>query len=166
MGVGYKSLSKKYEIKVSTIRNWCRQYQSFGIDGIRKTMQKTDFSGDFKLSVLRYRQQHELSYRETAQHFQIKNSATIANWNRVYREKGIAALSKPLGRPKKDGVSDMSKKPEKPEKPRQLSKNEWQELQELRVRNDYLEAEVLYLKKLDALIRRKNPSQTKKKPDL
>ena len=53
----------------------------------------------------------------------------------------------------------MSKKTDKE---RNLTKSESEELIKLRNRNEYLEAENLYLKKLDALIREKK-SQTKKK---
>ncbi|MGF3065787.1 hypothetical protein [Facklamia sp. P12950] len=134
-GLGYRSLSKKYKLNISTIKNWCRDYQSFGIESIRRSMRKTEYSDKLKLSVLRFRQEHGLFYRETAKHFQIKNLATIANWNRIYCEEGIAGLSRALGRPKKDGENDMSKRPQKP---RQLTKSEWEELQELRERNEYL----------------------------
>ena len=47
-------------------------------------------------------------------------------------------------------------------KPKKLTKYEREELIELRQRNQYLEAENLYLKKLDALLQEKK-LQTKKR---
>ena len=52
--------------------------------------------------------------------------------------------------------------PKDTNKPKKLDKSEREELIELRERNQYLEAENLYLKKLDALIQQKK-SQTKRK---
>ena len=158
-GYGRKYLSKKYNIPEGTIHRWIEQYQSFGSSGIEKSMGKTKYSGEFKLSVLKYRQINQLSYRETSEHFNIKNYTTIANWKRKYYEEGIEGLHGFVGKTKKAGDTDMSKKTDKE---RNLTKSESEELIKLRNRNEYLEAENLYLKKLDALIREKK-SQTKKK---
>lgn len=158
-GYGSKYLSKKYNIKLRTIKNWINQYQMFGEDGLKKSMSKTNYSGEFKLSVLKYRQNHELSYRQTAEHFGIKNPSTIANWKRTYEEKGFDALYVSAGRPRKNGDSSM---PKNTKRPKTLNKSEREELIELRERNQYLEAENLYLKKLDAFLQEKK-SQTKRK---
>ena len=56
----------------------------------------------------------------------------------------------------------MPKNTDKSNKIKKLNKSEREELIELRQRNEYLEAELLYLKKLDALIQQKK-SQTKKR---
>ena len=159
VGYGYKYLSKKYSINRDTIENWLQQYKMYGPEGLKKSMFKSDYSGEFKLSVLKYRQNHELTYRETAEHFGIKNPSTIANWNRIYKEEGFESLCAAVGRSKEKGDSDMPKDTNKPKK---LDKSEREELIELRERNQYLEAELLYLKKLDALLQEKR-SQTKRK---
>lgn len=158
-GYGRKYLSKKYGIKDSTIKNWINQYKMYGEDGLRKSMSKAKYSGEFKLSVLKYRQNYELSYKETAEHFGIKNPSLIALWKKKYEDEGFGGLCGSVGRPKKNGDSNMPKETNKPQK---LSKSEKEELIELRERNQYLEAELLYLKKLDALLQKKK-SQTKKR---
>ncbi len=158
-GYGRKYLSDKYGLKESTIKNWIHLYEMYGEEALNKSMSKTNYTGEFKLSVLQYRQNHKLSYNETAEHFSIKNPSTIANWNRKYEEGGFESLCGMVGNPKKKGDSDMPKDTNNPKK---LNKSEREELIELRERNQYLEAENLYLKKLDALLQ-KERSQTKRR---
>lgn len=160
-GYGNGYLSKKYHIPCATIKNWITQYKSFGEDGLRKSMSKTKYSGEFKFSVLQYRQIHGLSYRETAEHFEIKNGSTIANWQRAYDNQGINGLFSKAGRPKKTGESSMKNKDVQEFK--EISESEKEELIRLREKNMYLEAENLYLKKLQALIHEEE-LKTKRKP--
>ena len=159
-GYGQNYLAKKYGIHVSTIRGWIEKYTSLGESGLRKSMSKTKYSGEFKLSVLQYRQNHELSFRQTAEHFGIKNLTTIASWSQIYEQHGSQALCGSVGRSQKTGDSQM---PNKENQPKKLSKSEREELIALRERNEYLEAENLYLKKLDALLQEKK-APTRRRP--
>lgn len=161
-GYGRGFLSKKYGVKDSTIKSWIGQYKMYGEDGLRKSMSKTKYTGEFKLSVIKYRQYHQLTYAETAEHFKINNPSIVANWKRKYEEDGFKGLNTPLGRPKKKEGTTMPKNTDKPENSKKLNKSEREELIELRQRTEYLEAELLYLKKLDALIQQKK-LQTKKR---
>jgi len=56
-------LSNKYAVKDSNIKNWIRKYKMYGENGLRKSISKTKYTGEFKLSVLKYKQDYELSYR-------------------------------------------------------------------------------------------------------
>lgn len=161
-GYGYRYLANKYEIPWNTIKNWVREYKMYGEDGLKKIMSKTQYTGEFKLSVLKYRQINKLSYRETAEHFLIKNISIIANWQKNYDEKGFEGLNKAVGRPKKTGEINMTEDKKPNSKIDKLTKSEREELIELREKTKYLEAENLYLKKLDALIREKNLKIKKK----
>lgn len=131
----------------------------YGEEGLRNSLSKTNYPAEFKLSVLKYRQNHELSYRETAEYFEIKNPSIIANWKKHYDEKGFDALCKTVGSPKNIADTHMTNYSHKS---KQLNKSEREELIELRERNQYLEAENLYLKKLETLLWEKR-FQTKKK---
>ena len=91
-GYGKDYLSKKYNIPRSTIQNWFHSYKILGEEGLKKSKTYTSYSGEFKLSVLEYRQKNGLSLLETAKHFKIKQSSTIANWQRQYKEKGFEGL--------------------------------------------------------------------------
>ena len=86
----------------------------------------------------------------------------IANWKRKYEQEGFEGLEGTVGRPRKSEDTTMPKNTDKSNKIKKLNKSEREELIELRQRNEYLEAELLYLKKLDALIQQKK-SQTKKR---
>ncbi|GGH52682.1 hypothetical protein GCM10007358_11270 [Phocicoccus schoeneichii] len=51
-------------------------YNLYGEVRLKKSLSKTRYSGEFKLSVLKYRINNETSYSETAQVFGIKNPST------------------------------------------------------------------------------------------
>lgn len=66
---GYNFLSKKYNVDTTQVRAWITQYYQFGYEGLSKSMTYTHYSGEFKRAVLQYRQENQLSYRETAEYF-------------------------------------------------------------------------------------------------
>ena len=155
-GCGY--LSKKYNINKGTIERWIQSYKVLGEEGLKKSIKDNSYSGEFKLSVLEYRQINGLSYQETAEHFKIKHPSTIACWQRQYKEKGFEGLCGKRGRPRKAGDSDMTK-----EKKNELTPSEKEELIKLRQENLYLRARLEYEKKLEALVQ-KRLQKTKKRP--
>ena len=96
--------------------------------------------------------ENHLGYRETARKYKLGNSVCqgknlAIKWERIYLEEGAEGLMeerrgrKSAGRPRK--------KPLLPEAGSDLL----DEVQRLRERNEYLEMELEYLKKLDALVR-------------
>lgn len=157
-GYGREYLSKKYGINEALIRSWIDSYKVLGEEGLKKSITHNSYSGEFKLSVLEYRQINGLSYRETAEHFKIKHASTIVNWQRQYKEKGFEGLCGKIGRPKKLGDSDMTK-----QKKNELTPSEKEELIKLRQENLYLKARLEYEKKLEALVQ-KRLQKTKKRP--
>ena len=54
-GFGYRYFANKYNIPSHTIRSWREQYKIYGEESIEKSMSKTKYTSDFKLSVLKYR---------------------------------------------------------------------------------------------------------------
>jgi len=77
----------------------------------------------------------------------------LAHWCRAYSEKGMAGLeSMRKGRP-----------PTMPKKKRKITEGEGGELAALRARNEYLETENAYLKKIDALVTGREPGRPKAK---
>ena len=111
-------------------------------------MSITRYSGEFKLSVLKYRKDNETSYAETAQVFGIKTPSTIVSLQRKYVEAGFSGLCGTLRRPRKHKGTT---RPKNNDEPKELSKSEREELTELRERNEYLEAKRLYQKKVGCL---------------
>ena len=84
-GYAREYLSKKYGISEHTIQNRIQSYRILGEEGFKKSITDNSYSGEFKLSVLEYRQINGLSYQETAEHFKIKQPSTIASWHRQYK---------------------------------------------------------------------------------
>lgn len=142
---GYKALAKQYQINPSLITRWVNNYNEFGPDSLLKHMTKTTYTREFKQSVLDYRQENLLSYKDTAHHFGIRNPSMIANWHRRLRDGGHAALEeKRRGRVK--NMSHQSKKTSQP-----LNETEREELERLREELKMSELENIILKKLKAL---------------
>lgn len=77
--LSYRALTKKYNItNKSTTERGVNQYLDFVSEGLDKKLQNKEYTRDFKLSVLRFRQENKLSYRETANQYKISNSAILA----------------------------------------------------------------------------------------
>ena len=145
---GSTILQRMYGIHHSIIERWIAQYERNG----EFTKPTRRFSGEFKLKVLNYQQEHHLSDPETALFFGITNPGTICAWRKKYITGGTQALFQKQGR-----CSNMPKKSLIPNKPRE----EWTKDEELA----YLRMENEYLKKLTALVqeRKQREKDSKKK---
>ncbi|SUM53553.1 transposase [Staphylococcus epidermidis] len=156
--LGCTRLTKKYNISnESVVRRWVHQYLEFGREGLAKKLQNKSYTRVFKVSVLKFRQENKLSYRETANHFKISNPAMIANWQRRFDEEGVLGLDN-----KREGrFSKMKKKQSKlkyDDSP--LNDTEREELE--RLRNEMLKAGIAYQKKLQALTQNYETKHPKK----
>ena len=146
---GTGTIANKYNVARTCVQQWVAQYKLGG-----KFIEPTrHFSGEFKLKVLNYQQEHHLSDLQTALIFGIANQGTICAWRKKYITGGTEALFQKQGR-----RSKMPKKSLIPNKPRE----EWTKDEELA----YLRMENEYLKKLTALIQedkqREKDSKNKK----
>ena len=119
----------------------------------RKGVKHHKYSPEFKLSVIMDMRENKLSYRETTRkhlpHLKPDHIDVVQRWERIYLEEGFEGLAKERrGRASKmPGV-----KKGRPKKQVKIEKGSPNELEQLRERVDYLEAENEYLKKLNALI--------------
>ena len=146
---GTETVAQKYKVARTILKQWIAQYELTG----SFTKPTRHFSGEFKLKVLNYQQEHHLSDLQTALIFGITNQGTICAWRKKYITGGTEALFQKQGR-----HSKMPKKSLIPNKPRE----EWTKDEELA----YLRMENEYLKKLTALIQedkqREKDSKNKK----
>ncbi len=134
--------AKKLNVNPEFVLKWVKQYQSGGIRAIKPKTSKAKYSSEFKLNVLTTMLKEDLSQSEVALKFNISSPALISHWHKAYRQQGMSGLiSKPKGR------TAMSK-PFITDKP-----DDEKTLAELKRENEYLRAEVAYLKKLDALLK-------------
>ena len=96
--------------------------------------------------------ENHLSYRETARKYNIglnesQGKDRLRGWERIYLEEGAAGLMTERRGRKSTG------KPRKKPLNKEIENDLIAENQRLKERNQYLEAELEYLKKLDALVR-------------
>ena len=145
---GLRKVADKYNIPKGTIENWIDKYNSGGFDNLSKKQNQDKFTSEFKLSVIQYRQINNISFRQTAEHFNISNGSIICNWERAYRQHGLSGLEDNRGRPKKD----MTKANKKSKLNTPINESEREELIRLREENRLLKMKIIYEKKLQALL--------------
>ena len=115
----------------------------------------TKNSAEFKIAVIMDMRENRLSYRETERKYSIFKMS-VKRWERIYLEEGAAGLMterrgrKSTGRPRKKPLD------------KEIENDLIAENQRLKERNQYLEAELEYLKKLDALVRAEEQKNGKK----
>ena len=145
---GTETVAKKYKVARTCVRQWIAQYK------LTETFTKPTrhFSGEFKLKVLNYQQEHNLSNLQVALIFGITNIGTISAWRKKYITGGTEALFQKQGR-----RSKMPKKSLIPNKPRE----EWTKDEELA----YLRMENEYLKKYLALVQEDEKKKQQQKKD-
>lgn len=135
----------------SLIKRWIDFYKKYGIDGLRH--EGKTYTGEFKLSVIKYLLNNNCSIDGTALKFCIKAHGTINNWLKIYKEYGEEGLlNNRKVRPsimKKDIKVDITKKPKT--------------IDEAMAIIEYQQMEIDYLKKLDALVQKRKQQQEKKK---
>ena len=91
---GAGTIATKYKVAITCMQQWVAQYK---LDG-KFTEPTRYFSGEFKLKVLNYQQEHCLSDSQTSLIFGITNIGTICAWRKKYITGGKEALFQKQGR--------------------------------------------------------------------
>lgn len=133
--LGYAALAKKYGIPhKKQIWTWVWKYKNNGNNGL-EPQENQEYTGEFKLNVLNYMKTTGASYSQTAIHFGISETGTIANWNATLLKDGVEAFYKSKGRPQNPMTkSKVSKQPKTLTREQQLE----EEIKLLRIENEYL----------------------------
>ena len=148
---GATSLAREYGVSNdSTVLGWVHQFERWGIAGLKKRVPGQEYSSQFKVDVLNWRKQNRASLPVTAVHFNLSSPSTIWQWERRFKESGIAGLERKRGNPKH--MAKHKKNTPKPAKPQDSA----EELKQLKQENQMLKLENAFLKKLDALARKKS----------
>lgn len=124
----------------------------------------TKYSPEFKIAVIIDMREHGLGYGETVRkYWGVKSSAEsdrhrsqVRLWERIYLEEGAAGLM--AERRGRKGKGRARKQPLSTE----IENDLIAENQRLKERNEYLEMEIEYLKKLDALVQAREQQNAKK----
>jgi transposase len=153
---GLRAVSQRHGIPSHfTVRKWVLAYQLHGSAGLSKKL--SQYSAEFKLSVLRHMWDNQLSMVQAAARFDIRDHGMVGRWERAYRDGGVEALvSRPTGRPKPMAASDTTK-------PGMVPEDDKRSREELLAEVNQLRMELAYLKKLDALVRARPKQAPKKK---
>ena len=150
---GYVNTAKKFGISGSTVERLVAQFKTTGIEGL--IHKNGTYSGNFKLHVLEYQKQNNLSDIETAVYFKIPNWGTICTWRKKYLTGGFELLCQDRRGNPKNMATKKTKKNTEPKT----------ELEKLREENQWLRMENAILKKLNALIQEEEESEQETKPE-
>jgi transposase len=154
-GATVGEVAARHGVDYSMLRRWVASYREHGSAGLRRKYSRYDMQ--FKMTVLQRMWRDGLSLREVTALFDIRSPGIVAQWERLYHEGGVDALSPaPRGRPRKMTAS-------RPDKPIDEAAPDTRTREELLKENEFLRAEVAYLKKLDALLKAKKRAAQKKK---
>ena len=161
-GYSYEMIGKQFKVRDSTIQIIWYCYKEHGVEGIIHPPKNRIYSAELKLEIINKVFQGE-SKTSLAAKYNLAGPGTIGLWMKKYEELGYNGLeSKPKGRPK-----SMPRKPKEETKTIKdntpLTNEEREELIRLRKEKEFLEMENAYLKKLDALVKKRLKQQEKKK---
>lgn len=149
--LGFSEIHEEFGVPNRMLLNWYQRFKYHGIEAFSK--KHSHYDADFKLRVLNHQQTHQLSAHETVAFFNIRGgSGVVSRWRRQYDLGGIRALE-----PKPKGRQSTMKQPNK--KDRTAGTPEQKRIKELEEKLLYLEAENAYLKKLDALLQKKEQAK-------
>lgn len=143
--LGLKQVARRHRVNVASLRLWAAAYRVHGAVGVRTKLRKF-YSAQFKLSVLQRMRSEELSYRQAAALFNIRNRDMIGSWQRAYEMGGLAALYPP-SRTRRAAMAKQADTKADADEAEDEARTRQELLDELR----QLRTENAYLKKLEAL---------------
>lgn len=141
-GVSLREVARRLGTDHKNVRRWVAFYEQYGAKGI-VSKKEAIYSGDFKLTVVRYMRENHLSLFEAAVKFGISNESVVLAWNRLYESEGAPALYRD-----NRGKMKKSRKYKQSTGAKSVKSDKDSLLEEL----EYLRAENAYLKKLRALV--------------
>lgn len=151
---GAKLLARRWSVPEEKIRLWVSHYRLHGVAGLQP--KRGTYTAYFKLQVLSHQVREQLSSRQVAAIYDIRNPNQVVVWRRVFDDGGVAALE--------DRRQAHPMKADKPN-PEPPNTDSASSNRALREEVERLRAEVAYLKKLEALVRvNRQAAQKERKP--
>ena len=150
---GYGLVARECGIEKTMLRRWVLWYQKHGVAGLEG--KSGSYGAGFKLSVLQHMWDNALSYTQVAAVFNVRNTRSVADWERRYRDGGVFMLKRSR-KPLITMQAPTSKPDSAPDDDKRSRKELLDEL-------EYLRAENAYLKKAEALVQAKQNSIAQKK---
>jgi transposase-like protein len=153
--IDHPGTSEQRKSFIRHVRIWTKTYDDLGVDGLKHSPTNKEWTPEKRFELVA-KVLGGRSFTSVAKNAHI-DSGQLYQWVRRYNEKGFDGLQCKKGRPTKRLV--MKKKTNKTK----LSISEQEELKLLRERNEYLEMENEYLKKLDALVSKREAAEARAK---
>jgi len=126
----------------------------------KKGQNQRKYSPEFKIRVIMDMREHRLSYHETVRKYELGNNQTggarlmVQRWERIFLEEGAEGLMKERrGRACKASGSNKGRPPKLDKKVEE----------DLIAENQRLRMEIEYLKKLSALVQKREQEERKKR---
>lgn len=148
-GMTWSTLTQKYNIRRANIIYYVELMKKHGIEIIRKKLNSV-YSKEFKLDCINRVLLYGESSNSVSLEVGLPNPGTLSNWIRSYKENGYNIIERSRGRP-------SMKKPNK----KKIEKEET-EVETLKRENEYLKAEVDFLKKWNAVVQLEEKRKKKK----
>lgn len=162
--ISASELAKRHNIHKGVVCKIYNRYKQFGDNSLQHTYTRNEYSREFKLNVLKYKAENNLSYEQTALHFNIPSVSAIHDWHKLcceFMEVNMVErnqINKKNIKAIKDTINQVNTL-EESEEIKQLKER----IAELEKELYYKSAENAYLKKLDALMQEKNQKAQEKK---
>ena len=104
-----QDLAERYGTGKSTIQNWLRLYQTFGLEGLSRQKHTTRYSPELKLSVVKAYLSGQGSLRELCRRYSIRSDRQLLDWIRKYNEHQESSTISPRPQQRQKGNVLMSK---------------------------------------------------------
>ena len=150
---GAKLLARQWSVPEEKVRTRVSHYRLHGLDGLRP--KRSAYSEQFKRQMLSHQDREQLSSRQVAAVYDIRNPNQVVVWRRNLQEGGLPALGST-----KQGHPTMKSERRSLALPDTVTADSAHALIE---ENKRLRAEAAYLKKLQALIRAKKSAAPTKR---
>lgn len=165
--ISANELARRHNIHKGVVCKIYNRYKQFGDKSLQHTYTRNKYSREFKLNVLKYKAENNLSYEQTALHFNIPSVSAIHDWHKLcceIMEVNMVERNQTNKTNKKNikAIKDTIKlvnTSEESEEVKQLKER----IAELEKELYYKSAENAYLKKLDALMQEKKQKAQEKK---
>ena len=89
-GETYQSIADSIGVDRATIRDWCRLYESEGMDSFVRT-KNNHYSIEFKAEVVEYYLSGRESHRDICKRFGIRSTYTLRTWIALYNSHELKA---------------------------------------------------------------------------
>lgn len=142
------NIAKTNNITYSIFHEWINLYDKKGIEGLKRSRNKTTYNQDFKIKVVKEYLTTNTSYSDLAIKYGISSFSLITRWKLDYEKSGIMGLQdKKKGRP----TLMLSNKPKKDNRMHQEKMDDKQKIKDLEMQLEIARAENALLKKYQAL---------------